>query len=75
MAELYESDSEDQGGQKTGYPRGQQSGEEEKRVLLSFTERFFTERDLLAGKQLDKMDLQSLTSAVIDRRLGRRNQL
>ena len=73
MAEVYESDNEDQGGQRPGYLRGQQTGEEEKRVLLSFTERFFTERDLSA-KQLDKMDLQSLTSAVIDRRLGKRNQ-
>ena len=74
MAELYDSDSEDQGGQRSWHQQGQRSGEE-KRVFLSFTERFFTEKDISTGKQLDKMDLQSLTSAVIEKRRGRRNEL
>lgn len=74
MVEVYDSDSEDQGGQRSGYQQGWRSGEE-KRVFLSFTERFLTEKDISAGKQLDKMDLQSLISAIIEKRRGKGNEL
>lgn len=50
MAEVYKSDSEDQSGQRSGYLRAEQTGEEEKRecVLLEDEEHLIQEVGAIA---------------------------